>query len=96
MRERGVRMVHDAIADSGLPTGRNTNLITLAEGPLAQGFGAIYTPTAGQPGFVGGAAVPVTYTFISDAIQTPEPASLFLLLMGGTVLLGLGVLRARV
>ena len=83
----------DAIADIGLPTGRNTNLISLLEVPLAQGFGAIYAPTAGQPGFVGGAAVPVTYTFISDRI--PEPASLFLFLTGGAALLGLGVLRVR-
>jgi hypothetical protein len=82
----------DALADIGLPTGRNPNMVTLLEVPLAQGFGAIYTPTAGQPGFSVGGLGPVTYIFISDAIQIPEPACLLLLLLGGTVLLGLGVL----
>jgi len=85
----------DAVADIGLPTGRNPNVVTLPEGPLAQGFGAIYAPTAGQPGFSLGALGPVTYIFISDPIQIPEPASLFLLLTGGTALLGLGLLRGR-
>jgi len=84
-----------ALADIGLPTGLNTNAIGLEEVPLAQGLGAIYTPTAAQPGFVGGSPVPVTYTFISERLSIPEPASLFLLLTGGTILLGLGVLRGR-
>ena len=75
----------DAIADVGLPTGRNTNLLTMGEVSLGvQGFGAIYTPTAGQPGFVAGAAVPVVYTFISDPV--PEPGSFLLVLPGALVM----------
>lgn len=50
-----------------------------------------YTPIAGQPGFVTGAAGPVTYTLLSDPI--PEPSSLVLL---GTGALGaVGALRRR-
>jgi hypothetical protein len=85
----------DAIADIGLPTGRNTNVISLLEEPvLGGGFGAHYTPNFLQgPGYGGGAD---TYYFLSDPIGIPEPASLFLLLTGGAVLLGLGVLRGRI
>jgi len=83
----------DSIADIGLPTGRNTNLVTLPEVAIAQGFGAIYTPTAGQPGFVAGAAVPVTYTFISDT-NLPEPGS-FLLVLPAAALVVLYRRRTR-
>jgi len=48
--------------------------------------GVTYTPIAGQPGFVAGAAGPVTYVFLSDG-QIPEPSSLLLLGSGATVLL---------
>jgi hypothetical protein len=69
-----------ALADIGGPTNFNTNQITLAEASLGGGVtGIIYTPTAGQPGFVAGAAGPVNYTFISD---TPEPATLLLMSSG--------------
>jgi len=68
----------DALADIGLPTLLNTNLVTLPEVSLgALGFGLIYQPTAGQPGFVAGASVPVQYTFISDS-PVPEPGTLVL------------------
>jgi hypothetical protein len=68
------------------------NRITINEiGPEGNNF-AIYTPTAGQPGFVAGAAGPVTYTLISDS-PVPEPSTLALL---GTGLIGaVGVLRRR-
>jgi hypothetical protein len=38
----------------------------------------VYTPTAGQPGFVAGAAVPVTYMIHSDS-AVPDPGSIALL-----------------
>jgi hypothetical protein len=67
----------DALADTGMPDGLNTNVVRLSEGALSGGgFGFVYTPTAGQPGFVTGAAGPVVYTLISDSV--PEPASIIL------------------
>lgn len=67
----------DALADIGLPTGRNTNLVTFTEASIPGGFGLIYTPTANQPGFVAGAALPVQYIFVSDS-TVPEPGTLIL------------------
>jgi hypothetical protein len=70
----------DAPADTGMPDGSNTNVVRLSEAALnGGGFGFVYTPIAGQPGFVAGAAGPVIYTFISDAVsQVPEPASIII------------------
>jgi hypothetical protein len=68
----------DALADIGMPTLLNTNVFRTPEVAIGGGrFGLIYTPTAGQPGFVAGAAGPVTYTIISD--NAPEPASIVLM-----------------
>jgi hypothetical protein len=73
----------DALADVGLPLLLNTNVVFFSEFSLGNlGSGLIYTPVAGQPGFVANAAVPVRYTFISDA-AVPEPDSLTLLASAG-------------
>jgi hypothetical protein len=76
----------DAGADTTSPPGAfYTNSITIDEVGVEGANGAVYTPVAGQPGFVAGAAGPVTYTFISD---TPEPATLTLLGSGLIALAG--------
>jgi PEP-CTERM motif-containing protein len=71
----------DALADIGRPGAFYPNNLILAEvGPEGDN-GITYTPTAGQPGFVAGAAGPVTYIIHSDA-TVPEPATLALLAIG--------------
>ena len=75
-----------------LPTGAfYVNVLNIDEVTFANGVeGAIYTPVAGQPGFVAGASCPVTYVLISD---TPEPSSL--LLLGSGLVAVAGALRPR-
>jgi PEP-CTERM motif len=76
----------DSLADtSGPPGALYANVAHVAEVGVEGNNYAIYTPIAGQPGFVAGAAGPVTYVLISDA---PEPASLGIFLVG---LAGLGL-----
>jgi hypothetical protein len=73
----------DSLADTGLPR----IFFPVVTEDLGQ---VIYTPTAGQPGFVAGAAGPVTYDIISDPV--PEPTTLALL---GSGLFGLVMRRRR-
>lgn len=80
----------DSLADTSGPPGTlYANVAHVAEVGVEGNNLAIYTPIAGQPGFVAGAAGPVTYVLISDA---PEPASLGILLSG---LAGLSLARKR-
>jgi len=72
------------LADTGFPTALYTNTLTVTEvGPEGLN-GFTYTPTSGQPGFVGGAGGPVSYVIKSD---TREPASAALFLAGASFLL---------
>jgi hypothetical protein len=80
----------DSLGDTPSPPGAfYANNITILEIGSETNNGAIYTPIAGQPGFVAGAAGPVTYNLLSDV---PEPASLGIFLVG---LAGLGLARGR-
>jgi hypothetical protein len=73
----------DSLADTPSPPGAfYANTISIPEvGPEGHN-GAIYTPTLGEPGFVTGAAGPVTYMLISDGSAVPEPATWAMMVLG--------------
>jgi hypothetical protein len=73
----------DEPADIGLPTAvQNLNMPLEEIGPEDGINGINYTPLAGMPGYAANSVV--TYHIISD---TPEPASLALVALGGLTLL---------
>lgn len=74
----------DALADtSGPPSTLYSNSITILEVGSEANNGAIYIPSAGQPGFVAGASAPVEYIFTSDGVfSVPEPGTWGLMLLG--------------
>lgn len=80
--------VGGALADVGFPTAFYQNIVRMAEGTL----GAVYTPTANQPGYVAGFAV--TYQ-IESLTTAPEPASLVLLATGLLGIAGAAGIRRR-
>jgi len=82
----------DSLGDTpSPPQAFYANTITIPELGNESVNGAVYTPLAGQPGFVTGASGPVTYILMSD---TPEPSTL-LLLGSGLAAIG-GVVRRRI
>jgi PEP-CTERM motif len=74
----------DSLADTpGPPGALYANNITILEVGTEANNGAVYTPLAGQPGFVAGASAPVEYIFVSDGVfSVPEPATWALMLLG--------------
>lgn len=71
----------DAPADvSGLPVNALTNVVTIQEIGSEGANGAVYTPTAGQPGYVSTDFSP-TYNITSDS-AVPEPGSVLLIAAG--------------
>src|SRR4030095_13406744 len=70
----------DALADRPFPTAFYANTFSANEVGPEGSNGFTYTPTAGQPGFVAGAAGPVTYIINSDTTVVPEPSTIVLML----------------
>jgi hypothetical protein len=86
-----------SLADTGPPLGTSLFTTAVEVGPEAGPNGFSYTPTAGLPGFIAGAAGPVTYVIQSDPAPSavPAPASLTLGAIGSAVAAGFGWLRRR-
>jgi hypothetical protein len=77
------------LADTGFPHAYYANTFFATEVGPEGNNGFSYTPGPGQPGFITGAAGPVTYIIISDV---PEPCSLALCGLGSCLV---AVLRRR-
>jgi len=78
------------LADTGFPT---LNYATTFSATSTAGVNFLYTPTAAQPGFIGG--FNVTYEIVSPANSAvPEPSS-FALMLGGAVAVLLQRARRR-
>lgn len=75
-------------ADIGFPTLSYANTISISESST----GALYTPILGEPGFVTGAAGPVTYDLTSLAADVPEPSTWAMMILGFS---GLGFMAYR-
>jgi hypothetical protein len=82
-----------ALGDTGFPGNFYDNHALQVEVGPEGNNGFTYTPTAGQPGFVAGAAGPVTYVIESDVPTTtaPVPAPPAVVLVG----LGAGCVAVR-
>lgn len=85
----------DALADMPFPSAFYTNTFSAFEVGPEGSNGFTYTPLAGQPGFVTGAAGPVTYIIQSDTVAAPEPSTIVLMLTGLTGLGGVAMRRRR-
>jgi hypothetical protein len=70
----------DSPADTGLPPVLMPLIVTIQEVGPEGNNGALYTPTANQPGSVNAAVPPPTYNIISDV---PEPGTVALAILGG-------------
>jgi hypothetical protein len=69
------------LADVGFPTARYANTLTrLLPGPGPTDF--VYTPAAGQPGFIQGITGPTTYVIQIRPAVVPEPSTAVLVLTG--------------
>jgi MYXO-CTERM domain-containing protein len=84
----------DSIGDTPSPPGAfYANNLTIQEiGPEGLN-GAVYTPLAGQPGFVPG--FNVTYDLVSDGVITPEPPAAATFAFGAFGLIALVVATRR-
>jgi PEP-CTERM motif-containing protein len=83
----------DSTGDTSAPPGSlYTNTVTIPEVGAEGNNGAVYTPTANEPGFVAGFSV--SYNLISDSVAAPEPAT-YTLLVGGLAGLAFAIRKRR-